>query len=241
MKAKRLAPLLGVIFAGYLAQATPLELNFNLLSSKENIIYENNGRINAIMASKNLNFGEIPLKSAVVNARKIDDEIEAKTSRDLSYLINDKSTSVKIYDSSANGLSDGDFTQLNHEFRNGDSIKINLKCHGNDRYEINTELRYKDGLSATNRIDTLELNPILRFLIKIKTKPLIHKGQDIYNEITDDVSNGRKINLPYEDIRKVLEELDNYLPEIKKMKNEKQAFAALVKIYKTYSKIIDSK
>ncbi len=234
--------LFGLILSAALinnnSYAGPADLTSNLLARAETS-YIANEKVQIRTAKKNINYDStLPLSEALVTARSINDEIQLSSQKDLSFIIKDESTYVKIYDYNSDALSDRDFFELNHKFRTNDSIELMLKCSGKDRYEFNCKLNYLDGMSAQTKIDTADLNAFIRWIIRLRTKSMIEKGENTYNEIVDSIDQGNLVQMPYEVVKKTLSEFEKRLPEIRKKDKEDQAFDAFVDLCEIYNKVL---
>lgn len=234
--------LLGLILSSALitssTYAGPAQLTSNLLAHAETS-YIANEKVQIRTAKKNINYeAHLPIREALVTARSINDEIQLSSQNDLSFVIKDKDTNVKIYDYNSDALSDKDFFELNHKFSNQDSIELMLKCRGKDRYEFNCKLNYSDGTYAQTKIDTADLNAFVRWIIRLRTRSMIEKGERTYNEIVDSIDRDEKVKMPYEVVKKTLSEFEKNLPKIRKKDKDDQAFDAFVDLCEIYNKVL---
>lgn len=218
--------------------AGPADLTSNLLANAETS-YIANEKVQIRTAKKNINYEPtLAISQALVTARRINDEIQLSSQKDLSFVIRDKDTDVKIYDYNSDALSDKDFFELNHKFDTKDSIELMLRCLGKDRYEFNCKLNYADGTSAKTKIDTADLNAFIRWIIRLRTRSMIEKGEKTYNEIVDSIDRGEQVKIPYEVVKKTLSEFEKKIPQIRKKDKDDQAFDAFVDLCEIYNKIL---
>lgn len=235
---KTLAAILACSSLAFASLAGPERLASHLLTANNSNKFKN-GKMKVESSTQNLNFGDLPILEAKVTSRKVEDDIQSARYRDLSFFIKDANTAVEIYDRNANSLSDEDFIEASYIFSEGSEMKIKVKTCYKEQYQVNCTIRYGDGTSAMTRIETMELNPFVRFLIRLKTKPLTERGQEIYSILIDSVEKNQPINLPYHEIKAMLADFDTKLPQIRKRENKKQAFSAMVYLYEAYGRALD--
>jgi hypothetical protein len=227
----------GIALASY---AGPMNLATNILT-KSRIEHSENNKIRIAWAAKNINFGDLPLKEANVTARLLQDNLSQSSNYDLTFSMKDSNTYAKIYDFGADSLSERDFFRLEHFFDSGGSIELEAKCKDKDGYEFICNLRYSDGETATKKIDTGELNPIIRLFVYLRTRASIGRGKKSYEKITACIDNGKPIEFPYQDIKSILKELEKNLPEIRKKAKKDQAYEVFMKLCESYNNIGESR
>jgi hypothetical protein len=130
--------------------------------------------------------------------------------RTLGFDIDDKTTRVYISDANADGLSKGDFFILEHKFRDGGSLFLNIDYSAEDDYAISGEVDNNYSIQEFH-IDTSRLNPVLRLMVKKKIKPIVNFGQAVYSNLVEAVSDNKRPELPYEDVKSALNEFESYL------------------------------
>jgi hypothetical protein len=196
--------LLSILFAGLnlvSAVAGPLELNTSLIS--EGGEYYSARKVMTTKKGYTIDIDASAYKTKNTNALQ----------RSLSFVIDDNTTRVHVVDANANGLSKDDFFVLQHKFRNGDNLFINVDYRGNSEYKIDAEITGVENRNANTKIETAKLNPAINSLAKKKVKPLIDFSQRLYSNLVDAAENNREPELPYEEVKAVLNQIEPYLAE----------------------------
>lgn len=161
-------------------------------------------------------------------------------SKTLQFEITDKDTYLTLEDIGADGLNQGDQLHLFHKFKTGGDLFLDIKYLGTNNYDIRGLLRNPDlTLLGEFSVDTSSLSPTLKYLVKRKTKPLLKWGNQMYEDLVFAADKEQGVELPYQDIKKALYEVEKITPKLKEDSNA--AEKALLSLSKEYLKLIKSK
>ncbi len=150
--------------------------------------------------------------------------------------LSDDKTTISMLDNSLNGQGQGDRFSLSNKFKNGDYINLRIWQTRNDNYDVQVAITSEEGGPLAYRVDTEDLNPIMRFLVRRKTRPAILWGDSIYREMVSAAENEQEPNVPYAEIKAALRDVEKLLPEIRGEKRGVES--ALLKLADRHSKRI---
>jgi hypothetical protein len=154
----------------------------------------------------------------------------------LTFDIKDDTTKVCIYDPGLDGFNKQGHLSINHRFKNGDCLSLCLQKVGIRAYNLSVALSDdKDHSYAAAYVDSTDLNWVERKIVEKKSKPILDLGQKLYQNILDSANIGKAADLPYEDIKKALDDVETLLPSIRSGK--KEANSALLKLADSYIKL----
>ena len=202
--------LLSLLFLGLStisAVAGPLELNKALTKDVKEQEFDHSGEKRSI-AYTNM----ITKTGCEVYVQAKNDSIPGRENhRDLTFTISDDNTRVDISDSNSNGLDKGDYFSLEHRLGNGQTLYLVIDYLGGKDYHVSGVMGVPGKSPQGIDIDTSELNPLLRLIVNTKIKPVTIFGQRVYEGLVESVSEGKEPELPYEDVKKALNEIEPYL------------------------------
>jgi hypothetical protein len=159
--------------------------------------------------------------------------------KSLGFEIDDGTTRVYISDQGADGLSKGDFFILRHKLVNGDNLFFSLGYLEGNNYSVYGRMASDTNSVFSVDINTSDLNPLSRLLVKNKTKPLISLGKQLYKNLVESTIEQKQPELPYEDVKTALREFENCLSDANQ--DSRKLESGLLKLSKKYLDIIKQK
>lgn len=231
--------LLSLLFAGALAltgsafgKTTPVELYKSIVSSEPRIasdydfirIYASTRKIKSDKGYE-----------LEVAANEGEDNPDGNGEKSLSFRIRDDNTTFRIYDIKLDGFNRNDNLSISHKFKNGNRFFMDLQGKEKGEYKIEAYLfDEKDTIYSKIFVDSTKLGWIERKIIEEKSKPILNLGERLYQDMLDSAQKGKAADLPYEDVKKALDDVEKILPLIKSGK--KEANSALLKLADSYIK-----
>ncbi len=194
------------------SEPNPLQLNIKLLEGKP-IIKKDNGSTFAI-GTKTLESREgfkIIARGSVFRGKP--NELEKRT---IDLEIQDKNTRLFISDLDSNGLSYGDYLDLNHSFANGDKIELHVVCNGINKYAGFCNFSDSKSVYAKKPFNTTDMGRVCRFFVGQRAAPILSLGRANYNEIVESLIEDRTPNINYSEINSILKETEKILPNIRR-------------------------
>lgn len=156
--------------------------------------------------------------------------------KSLRFKIKDEATTVCIYDTNLDGFNEEDSLSISHKFKNGDRLFVNLQNKDKKDYEIVVDLFDKEDNSyAVTSVETAELGWIERKIVDGKSKPILNLSKELYQNMLDSAYKSKAADLPCEDVKEALKDVEEILPLIKAGK--KEANSALLKLADSYTKL----
>ncbi len=229
-----LLTVLGILgFSLAVNAAEPADLHKKIIEKRESR-YVSNGWYTKRLGIEVLENSEYKIS---VNAEEhITDK--GKCYRNLGFLVEDGSTEVSISDVGANGLSEKDAFDLQHEFSNGGNLSLSICYLLDDQYLITGSFFNGDSAYGGLHINTSYLNPLFRFFVKNKIKPIVECGRKVYDDVVGTCINGSTPDLPYKDTKDALSEIEALLEDIK---DENDCTDVLIKFSDKYGEIFSRK
>jgi hypothetical protein len=160
------------------------------------------------------------------------------TQRTLGFEIDDNTTTVYVSDSNANGLSNNDFFALRHKFRGKNKLFLSIEYQGDEDYTIYGTIEREDNEEQFS-IKTSDLNFLTKLLVKRKIRPIVGFGKRLYKDLVEAVYLEKEPELPYEDVKRALSEVEQYLTDTNSP--SKNLESGLLKLSERYLQIIRAK